>query len=138
MVSRILAIDYGKVRCGLAVTDPLQIIATALTTVKTEELLPYLQTYLTKEKVEKLVVGEPFRMDGTHSEIETEIRKFIHSFETAHPGIPVLRHNEMYTSKMAMRSLIESGVKKKKRRDKSLLDSASATIILQEFLQYHT
>lgn len=137
-MSRILAIDYGKVRCGLAVTDPLQIIATALTTVPTKELLPYLNQYISKEKVTKLVVGEPFRMDGSHSDIESDIKEFILSFRSSHPTIPVFRHNEMYTSKMALRSLIDSGIKKKKRRDKSLLDSTSATIILQEFLQHNT
>jgi putative Holliday junction resolvase len=132
---RILAIDYGRKRCGIAVTDQLKLIARPLITVKTIDLMNYLESYFKTEPVETVVVGQPFRFDGSHPEIETEILYFIVKFSEKFPVMKVERVNEMFTSKEAMRSLIASGVKKKQRRDKSLLDSASAALILQDYLQ---
>jgi putative Holliday junction resolvase len=135
-MARVMAIDYGSKRCGIAVTDPLRIIATALKTVPTSELDSFLKEYFSKESVNCLVIGEPFRYDGSASSIEVEIQPFIARFQENFPDIEVQRINEMFTSKQAMKTLIASGLSKKKRRDKSLLDSTSATIILQEYLQH--
>ncbi len=132
---RILAIDYGAKRTGLAVTDPLKIIASSLRTEPTETLLPFLKDYLSREEVETIVVGQPFRLDGRPSDIEQEILKFIDKLKKQHPAIPIERIDETYTSKIASQTLIASGVKKKKRRDKGLLDSISATLILQDYLE---
>jgi len=132
---RILAIDYGSKRTGIAVTDPMQIIASGLRTVQTAELLAFLKDYLNKEEVETFVIGQPFRLDGRPSDIEAEILKFITKLQLQHPIIPIKRIDETYTSKIAFQTLIDSGVKKKKRRDKSLLDSISATLILQDYLE---
>ncbi|MBI1305912.1 MAG: Holliday junction resolvase RuvX [Bacteroidetes bacterium] len=134
-MARILAIDYGARRVGLAVTDPMQIIASELTTVSTETTLEYLKKYLSTEPVESFIVGQPRRMSGELSDIESEIVVFITKLKELFPEIPVFRYDERFTSKMASRSLIESGVKKKDRRDKSRLDSISATLILQGYLQ---
>jgi putative Holliday junction resolvase len=133
-VGRIVAIDYGGKRCSIATTDVLQMIANPLTTVETNKLLVFLQNYAAKEPVEAWVVGQPQRHDGSASDIEKEILVFIEKLKTAIPDIPVYRINEMFTSKMAKQSLIDSGVKKKQRKDKALLDSIAATIILQDFL----
>jgi putative Holliday junction resolvase len=133
-VGRIVAIDYGGKRCGIATTDVLQMIANPLTTVETNKLLVFLQNYSAKEPVEAWVVGQPQRHDGSASDIEKEILVFIEKLKAAIPDIPVYRINEMFTSKMAKQSLIDSGVKKKQRKDKALLDSIAATIILQDFL----
>lgn len=133
-MGRIVAIDYGGKRCGIATTDVLQMIANPLTTVETNKLLVFLQNYCAKEPVEAWVVGQPQRHDGSASDIEKEILVFIEKLKAAIPDIPVYRINEMFTSKMAKQSLIDSGVKKKQRKDKALLDSIAATIILQDFL----
>ena len=133
-MARILALDYGGKRTGIATTDPLQLIATPLKTVSTKELLSFLQNYVKTEEVEAIVIGQPTRYDGSFSPIEERIVTFIADFEKAIPDVPVHRINEMFTSKEAMQALIKSGVKKKQRRDKKLLDSTSATLILQEFL----
>ncbi len=133
-MGRIVAIDYGGKRCGIATTDVLQMIANPLTTVETNKLLVFLQNYSAKEPVEAWVVGQPQRHDGSASDIEKEILVFIEKLKAAIPDIPVYRINEMFTSKMAKQSLIDSGVKKKQRKDKALLDSIAATIILQDFL----
>lgn len=136
LMARIMALDYGGRRTGIAVTDPLQIIASPLTTVNTNELEKFLSGYFENEEVETLVVGQPTRYDGSFSDIESEILKFIERFQQKHPTVRVERINEMFTSKEAMQALIQSGVKKKQRRDKKLLDSTSASIILQDFLQH--
>lgn len=132
---RILAIDYGAKRTGIAATDPLQIIASAVGTVETPKLTDWFKNYLKTEQVEKLVVGQPFRMDGSTSDIEQEILKWIEGFQKDFPHIKLIRINEAFTSKQAMQTLIASGVKKKERRNKELLDAVSATIILQEYLE---
>lgn len=131
---RIIALDYGGKRTGIATTDPLQIIATPLITVETKDLMDFLTTYFAKEEVSDMVVGQPTRHDGSFSGIEHYILEFIEKFKLAHPTINVHRINEMYSSQNAMEALISSGVKKKDRRNKKLLDSTAATLLLQEFL----
>ena len=133
-MARILAIDYGKVRTGLAVTDDLQIIASGLTTVNTKELMPFLKDYLNKENVELFLVGEPKQMDNTPSESEALIKPFLVTLEKTFPDTPIKRVDERFTSKMATQTLIDSGLKKKQRQNKALLDEVSATIILQSYL----
>lgn len=133
-MARILAIDYGKVRTGIAVTDELQIIASGLTTVKTKEFFNFITDYLVKEKVELFIVGEPKQMDYTASESEALIIPFIEKLRKTFPEIPVKRIDERFTSKMAFQTMIDSGFSKKKRRNKALLDEISATIILQTYL----
>ena len=135
-MARILALDYGGKRTGIATTDPLQIIATPLITVQSVDLLEYLKTYIAKESVSDLVVGQPTRHNGSLSGIEERILTFIDTFKAEFPLIPIHRINEMYSSKDAMQALIKSGVKKMQRRDKKLLDSTAATLLLQEFLQH--
>lgn len=133
-MGRILAIDYGTKRTGLAVTDPMQIIASGLTTVETNELIQYLKTYTEEEKVEKFVVGEPKQMDNTASESEVHIQKFLEKLQKEIPHIPVVRVDERFTSKMAFQTMIDSGLKKKQRKNKALVDEISATLILQSYL----
>ena len=133
-MARILALDYGKVRTGIAVTDELQLIASALTTVETKELIPFLEKYLKEENVERFVVGQPKQMDNTPSESEELIQEFLKKLMAIFPTIPVERQDERFTSKIAFRSILDSGVKKKKRRDKALVDEISATLILQAYL----
>jgi putative Holliday junction resolvase len=135
-MARILALDYGGKRTGIATTDPLQIIATPLLTIETVDLLEYLTRYMSTEQVESVVVGQPTRHDGSLSGIETKIVEFIESFKAKHPQVQVHRINEMYSSKDAMQALIKSGVPMMKRRDKKLLDSTAATLLLQEFLSH--
>ncbi|MAB48206.1 MAG: Holliday junction resolvase RuvX [Flavobacteriaceae bacterium] len=133
-MGRILAIDYGTRRTGLAVTDPMQIIASGLTTVETKELIQYLKAYVNSEDVEKFVVGEPKQMDNTASESEVHIQKFLEKLIKEFPNIPVVRVDERFTSKMAFQTMIDSGLKKKQRQNKALVDEISATLILQSYL----
>ena len=133
-MGRILALDYGGKRTGIANTDELQMIASGLTTVATSELMDFLKKYIASEKVELVLVGEPKQKDGTHSNIEEEIQKFLKKFSEVFPDLEVKRVDERYTSKMAFQAMIDSGLKKKQRQNKALVDEISATIILQEFL----
>lgn len=133
-MARILALDFGKVRTGLAVTDELQLIASGLDTLPTKEVIPFLKAYLEREKVECFVVGEPKQMNNTPSESEVLIQPFLEKLRVAFPQIPIEREDERFTSKMAFQSLLDSGIKKKKRQDKALLDEVSATLILQSYL----
>lgn len=133
-MGRILALDYGSKRTGIAITDELQLIASGLTTVATSELMDFLKKYIASEKVELVLVGEPKQKDGTHSNIEEEIQKFLKKFHEAFPNLQMKRVDERYTSKMAFQTMIDSGLKKKQRQNKALVDEISATIILQEFL----
>ena len=133
-MARILAIDYGKKRTGIAVTDELQIIASGLTTVPTDELLEFLESYLAKEKVELFLVGEPKQMDSSASESEILIKPFIEKLKNKFPTIAIERVDERFTSKMAFQTMIDSGLKKKQRQNKALIDEISATIILQSYL----
>ncbi|WP_440066804.1 Holliday junction resolvase RuvX [Tenacibaculum discolor] len=133
-MGRILAIDFGKKRTGIAVTDELQIIASGLTTVNTSELITFLKEYTQKENVELFLVGKPKQMDNSDSESEVLITPFIQKLEKAIPSIPIKRVDERFTSKMAFQTMIDSGLKKKQRQNKALVDEISATIILQSYL----
>ena len=133
-MGRILAIDFGKKRTGIAVTDELQIIASGLTTVDTSTLIPFLKDYIQKENVELLIIGKPKQLDNTDSESELLIEPFIKKLTTEIPSIPYKRVDERFTSKMAFQSMIDSGLKKKQRQNKALVDEISATIILQSYL----
>lgn len=129
-----MAIDYGAKRTGIAVTDPMQIIASGLSTISTSELIPFLVDYLKEESVETLVVGEPKQMDNSVSQSETLIQNFLKELNRYLPSMNVVRQDERFTSKLAVRSMIEGGVKKNKRRNKALVDEISATLILQAYL----
>ena len=133
-MARILAIDFGKKRTGIAVTDALQIIASGLRTVNTIDLLSFLKEYTSKEKVELFIVGQPKQMDNSDSESEVLMLPFIKKIEKLFPQIPMKRIDERFTSKMAFQTMIDSGMKKKQRRNKALVDEISATIILQSYL----
>ena len=132
---RLLAIDYGAKRTGLAVTDPLQIIATALETVRTHDLIDFLKSYKEKEDVEGFIVGMPRKLDNTDSENAARVRVFVKQLEKVFPGKPVHLHDERFTSSMALQSMIASGSKKSDRRDKGNIDKISATIILQSYME---
>jgi putative Holliday junction resolvase len=133
-MSRILAIDYGSKRTGIAVTDELQIIASGLTTVATNDLIAFLKDYTKKEMVELFLVGEPKQMDNSPSESEALIIPFIKKLEKEFPNIIIKRVDERFTSKMAFQTMIDSGLKKNQRKNKALVDEISATLILQSYL----
>jgi putative Holliday junction resolvase len=133
-LGRLLAIDFGKKRTGIAVTDELQIIASGLTTVDTNNLLPFLKEYISKEKVDLFLIGKPKQMNNSDSESETLILDFLSKLQKQIPTIPTQRIDERFTSKMAFQTMIDSGLKKKQRRNKALVDEISATIILQSYL----
>ncbi len=135
-MSRILSIDYGTKKCGIAVTDPLQIIVNGLTTVPTNELKSFLKEYLESEDVEKIVVGYPLHPDGNPAQLAKVIEKFAEDLRSLFPKIQIVLHDESYSSKHAKQIILQSGLSKKKRRDKSLVDKVSATLILQDFLQH--
>ena len=129
-----MALDYGSKRTGIAVTDELQLIASGLKTVPTQDLMETLDAYVSQEKVQTIVVGEPKRMDATPSAIMDEINTLIRHLEKTFPDVSIEKQDERFTSKMAAQSLVASGVKKKKRQDKALVDEVSATLILQAYL----
>jgi len=131
----IIAIDFGTKRTGIAATDPLQIVASGLTTIPTQEVIPFLLDYLKTHDVSTCVLGQPKRHDGSFSEVEEEIKKFISALEKKIPSLKVERHDERFTSKMAFQTLLDSGIGKKKRQDKGLIDKISATLILQSYLE---
>ena len=133
-MGRILALDYGTKRTGIAITDELQIIASGLTTVNTSKLLDFLKTYTSEENVDLILVGEPKQMNNEVSESESSIIKFLGKLGRMLPEIPVKRVDERFTSKMAFQTMIDSGLKKQQRRNKALVDEISATIILQSYL----
>jgi len=133
-MGRLLAIDFGQKRTGLAVTDEFQIIASGLTTVDTKELMSFLQTYFQKEKVEKVIIGEPKRLNNEPSEVTPLVNAFVEAFKQAFPTMPVERIDERFTSKMAFQTMIDSGLKKKQRQNKALIDEIAATIILQDYM----
>ena len=134
-VPRILSIDYGTKRCGIAETDDTQIIASALETIQRRQLFPFLDQYIKKHEVRDVVVGEPFKETGELNELEKDIQKFLNTFRQRYPKVEVHRLNEAFTSKMALESMIAAGSKKKDRRKKENIDKIAATIILQEFLE---
>ena len=133
-MARILAIDYGVKRTGIAVTDELQIIASGLITVKTDELIKFLIDYTNREQVELFIVGLPKQMNNSDSESEKHILSFLKQLKKSLPKIPIKRIDERFTSKIAFQTMIDSGLKKKQRRNKGLVDEISATIILQSYL----
>jgi len=134
-MSRILAIDYGQKRVGIAVTDELQLIANALVTVEVKNIFPFLKEYTQKEKVSLFLVGEPKQMDYTNSSADKYIAPFVKQLGTEFPDIPIERIDERFTSKMAFQTMIEAGLGKKARQNKALVDSISATIMLQTYME---
>lgn len=134
-MARLLAIDYGTKRCGIAVSDPLQIIATGLTTVHSKDILTFLENYFKKEPVETIVVGEPKRMSGEATDATVHVENFVKQLRKKFPEIKIARVDERFTSKMAFQTMIDSGLKKKDRQNKELVDEISATIILQSYME---
>ena len=133
-MARILAIDYGLKRTGIAVTDELQIIASGLTTVATKELIPFLKDYVVKESVELFLVGLPKQMNNEPSQSEELITPFLNKLKVTFPKIPIVRVDERFTSKIAFQTMIDGGLNKKQRKNKALVDQISATLILQSYL----
>ncbi len=134
-MARILSIDYGKKRTGLAVTDPLQIIAGGLATVATSELFEYLQAYIAREEVERIVIGEPRQPNGQPSENLPRVQQFVNRWRKAMPQIPIEFYDERFTSVLAHQAMLDGGLRKKARQDKALVDEISATIILQDYMR---
>jgi len=132
---RILAIDYGQKRTGIAVTDELQIIASGLTTIPSATTINFLKEYFSKENVEKVLIGEPKQMNGEPSQSTEIIEAFVRKFKSFFPEMTVIRVDERFTSKMAFQTMIDSGLNKKQRQNKNLLDEISATIMLQDYLR---
>ena len=134
-MARILSIDYGKKRTGLAVTDPLQIIAGGLATVSTSELFDWLKAYMAKEPVERIVIGEPRQPNGEPSENLQRVQQFVNRWRKAVPEVPIEYYDERFTSVLAHQVMLSGGLKKKARQDKALVDEISATIILEDYLR---
>lgn len=134
-MARILSIDYGAKRTGLAVTDPLQIIATGLTTVETPKLIPFLKDYFSKESVELILMGEPKNWDDSDTHATPLVKKAVDRLKKEFPAIPIKMVDERFTSKLASQAMIEMGLKKKQRQNKALVDEIAATIMLQEYLR---
>jgi len=134
-LARILSIDYGQKRTGLAVTDPLQIIAGGLATVSTSELFDWLKAYLAKEPVERIIIGEPKQTNGQPSENLARVQQFVNRWRKACPDVPIEYFDERFTSVLAHQAIIDGGLKKKARQDKALVDEISATIILEDYLR---
>jgi putative Holliday junction resolvase len=132
---RILAIDYGLKRTGLAVTDPLKIIATGLTTVESKQLISFLKDYFNKEEVELIIIGEPKNWDDTDTHATPLVKRIIEELQKNFPAIPIVKVDERFTSKIAFRAMVEMGLKKKQRQNKALIDEIAATILLQEYLK---
>jgi putative Holliday junction resolvase len=130
-----MAIDYGTKRTGLAVTDPMRIIATALDTVETSKLLVYLKQYFVKEQVDEIIIGLPKQMNNTDSETAPFVRQMVSKINVAFPNLPVKYVDERFTSKIALRAMVDGGMKKKDRRDKQNVDKISATLILQTYME---
>jgi putative Holliday junction resolvase len=135
-MGRIVALDYGTKRVGIAVSDEMQIIAGSLGTVHSKEILGFLKKYVAEEKVDCFVVGEPKQMNNTVSESEKYIKDFIKKLQIEFPAVPVERYDERFTSKIASKTMFDAGLNKKQRKDKNLLDSISATLILQSYMEY--
>ena len=133
---RILSVDYGKKRCGLAVTDPLQIIANGLVTVSTSDLINFLSDYIQKEAVERIVIGKPVQPDGNPSENLARVEKLVGQWRKKYPEIPIEYYDERFTSVLAHQAILQSGIGKKQRKEnKGLVDEISATIILQDYMR---
>ncbi len=137
-MGRIVALDYGLKRTGIAATDPLQIIASPVTTVATKELFTYLKEYIEREDVDTLVIGMPKRLDDTDTHSTREVVKFITEFKSKFPQIELVEEDERFTSKMAVQAMVAGGMKKKDRRKKENVDKISAVLILQSYLDSHS
>ena len=133
-MGRIIALDYGKKRTGIAVTDPLQIIATGLTTVETQTLFDFLKQYISTEVVEKILIGDPLNLDGTETDSTAAVKHCIRRLKNTFPNIPIVTIDERYTSKIASKAMVEMGMKKKERQKKGIIDEVAATMMLQEYL----
>ncbi|TXH20727.1 MAG: Holliday junction resolvase RuvX [Chitinophagaceae bacterium] len=133
-MARIICIDYGLKRTGIAVTDPLQIIATGLTTIDTKTFIPFLKDYFSKEEVEKIIIGEPKNWDDSDTHATPLVKKAIEQLKKNFPNIPIETVDERFTSKMAKDAMLEMGLKKMQRRNKALVDEIAATIMLQEYM----
>jgi putative holliday junction resolvase len=136
-LARILSIDYGGKRTGLAVTDPLKIIATGLCTVESPKLIAFLKDYFSKEQVELVIIGMPVNWDDTATHATPLVQKFIKEFLKNFPAIPIKEVDERFTSKLASQAMIQMGMKKKQRQNKAMIDEIAATIMLQEYLQHN-
>ena len=136
-MGRILSIDYGGKRTGLAVTDPLKIIATGLCTVETSKLLAFLKDYFSKEQVELVIIGMPVNWDDSATHATPLVQKFIKEFQKNFPAIPIKEVDERFTSKLASQAMLQMGLKKKQRQNKAMIDEIAATIMLQEYLQHN-
>ena len=134
-MARILSIDYGKKRTGIAVTDPLQIIANGLATVSTSELFDYLKNYLSNEQVERIIIGRPLQTNGQPSENLQRVEQFVNRWRKEMPDVPVEYVDERFTSVLAHQAMIDGGLRKKARQDKALVDKISATIMLEDYLR---
>ena len=134
-MARILSIDYGRKRTGLAVTDPLKLIAGGLATVSTSELFDWLKAYVEREPVERIVIGEPRQMNGEPSENLQRVQQFVNRWRKAVPQVPIEYYDERFTSVLAHQAMLDGGLKKKARQDKALVDEISATIILQDYMR---
>ena len=134
-MARILSVDYGKKRTGIAVTDPLQIIAGGLATVSTSELFDWLKAYIAREQVERIIIGEPLQPNGQPSENLQRVQQFVNRWRKAVPDVPIEFFDERFTSVLAHRAMLDGGLKKKARQDKALVDEISATIILEDYLR---
>jgi len=134
-MARIICIDYGGKRTGIAVTDPLKIIATALTTIESKELIPFLKNYFLQETVELILIGEPYSLDGTDTHATPLVRAAIKQLQKAFPQIPLKTVDETFSSKLASRAMVEMGMKKKDRQKKGNIDKIAAAIMLQDYLQ---
>jgi len=134
-MARVMAFDYGQRRVGVAATDPLQIIANAVDTIETKEIFSFIKNYLEKEQVETFVVGYPYNDGFKDNAVLPHVKKFIAQLEKTYPGIPVVKVDESFTSRMAMEAMVQSGISKKERRKKENLDKISATIILQSYME---
>jgi putative Holliday junction resolvase len=136
-MARILSIDYGGKRTGLAVTDPLKIIATGLKTVETPKLISFLKDFFSREAVELVIIGMPVNWDDTATHATPLVQKFIKEFQKNFPSIPIKEVDERFTSKLASQAMLQMGLKKKQRQNKAMLDEIAATIMLQEYLQHN-
>jgi len=134
-MGRIIALDYGKKRTGIAVTDPFKMIATGLTTVETQTLFDFLKKYISTESVEKIIIGEPFNLDGTETDSTAAVQHCIRRLKNSFPTIPIETIDERFTSKMASKAMVEMGMKKKDRQKKGIIDEVAATMMLQEYLE---
>jgi len=136
-MARILAIDYGGKRSGIAVTDPMKLIATGLCTVETPKLVGFLKEYTARETVELVIVGMPLNLDDTPTDATPLVQKFVAAVKKHLPSLPILEVDERYTSRLASRAMVEMGMKKKQRQNKALIDEIAATIMLQDYLQHN-